>query len=582
VSYMDSLFAIGAGLTLRVVVDFVSDHNVKIGGTLVGIWEGVVLYHFLGKMPRSFDPYVAYGFRLFVDFLFTESLAKMTIVMLWTGLGVLLSDIAPSLWNDSGLRRLYRRTWVRLPGLPLVPKVAIPTRRTVQFWDSPPPSSAASDITNPTTILPVLPPTSRLRHRSPTPPPRPSVIPRKSLPGAFPGFGSEAGTDVSASRLTTTDDDGMSDSDTAMPDQYSRMPEILPDDGPLPAGIGSTLLDADSTTASQESTPKRSSVALFTTNDEPFHIVEHDEVQPAIDDVPNIPDDPTASSAYLPIPPMPIAHVPSFPNFEVAPIPIPPMPNATVPQSDGPPVYLDKPPAVPEKDVSTAGIPLPVSDDKTLPPPADEWVQVQGGDASNRKSFADSEMSPPETVLTGGRNSLISLADLLRQQAEAEDKIRAELADELKKLKEKGDVKGAFLLTPQIDEAENRAKRLHGRAERRYFHGMLYIYLFSQMPVEFCVVFNKQSPPATIDVQKLKVPEAIRQTENAIRDVLADGGKELRVVTDGTVLNSTHLAIIRAMQEWVSMPFRPTVYILIISFLDTRYMLNRISLILQS
>ena len=135
---MDSLFAIGAGLALRFVVDLVSNHNLKIGGTLVGIWEGVVLYHFLGKMPRSFDPYVAYGFRLFVDFLFTESLAKMTIVMLWTGLGVLLSDIGPVLWNDSGMRRLYRRTWVRLPRLPFVPKVAIPTRRTVQFWDSPP------------------------------------------------------------------------------------------------------------------------------------------------------------------------------------------------------------------------------------------------------------------------------------------------------------------------------------------------------------------------------------------------------------------------------------------------------------
>ena len=69
------------------------------------------------------------------------------------------------------------------------------------------------------------------------------------------------------------------------------------------------------------------------------------------------------------------------------------------------------------------------------------------------------------------------------------------------------------------------------------------------MPVEFCVVFNEQPLPATIDVQKLKVPEAIRQTEIALRDVLAKGGKELRVVTDGTVLNSTHLAIIGAMQE---------------------------------
>ena len=488
---MDNLYAIGAGLVLRFVVDLASDHNLKIAGSLVGLWEGVVLYHFLGKMPRSFDPYVAYGFRLFVDFLFTESLAKMTIVLLWTGLGVLLSDIAPVVWNDSGLRRLYRRTWVRLPRLPSVPKVGIPARRTVQFWDSPPtPSSAASDITDtPTSILPVLPPTSRLHRRSPSPPSipdRPSLVPRRSLPGRFPGFGSETETNVSGSQLTTTDDSA-SDSDTATP-PHSHIPEIIPDDGLLPAQMASALLDADAVTDSQELTPKGSSIALFPTTEEPFHIIEPEEVQPAIDDVPNIPDDPPASSSHLPIPPISITAVPD----NVAPTPVPPMPSVvvskpeistpipdtTVPASDIPPPVPDKLPIVREAHLSAADIPLPPSDDRTLPPPADEWIQVQSGDVPNRRSFAESELTAPESVLAGGRDSLLSRADLFRQEADEADKIRADLANRMKELKANGDVKGAFLLKTDVEEAENTVKKLNERAERRYYHGMNHVYLF--------------------------------------------------------------------------------------------------------
>ena len=66
---MESIYAIGAGLGLRAMIDIVSRHNDRLGGTLIGLWEGVVLYHFVRKMPLSFDPYVGYGVRLFVDFI---------------------------------------------------------------------------------------------------------------------------------------------------------------------------------------------------------------------------------------------------------------------------------------------------------------------------------------------------------------------------------------------------------------------------------------------------------------------------------------------------------------------------------
>jgi len=304
--------------------------------------------------------------------------------------------------------------------------------------------------------------------------------------------------------------------------------------------LETNLSDADSTTDSQGHSPNRSSVALLPTTDEPFHMIELEEVQPAIDDVPNIPDDPT-------IPPMPVAAIPNFENVST---PIPPMPDATVPNFDVPPPVPDKSSAVHETNVSAADVPLPTSDDRTLPPPTDEWVQVQDGDAPNRKSYADTELSPPESEVAGDRSSLITRADLLRQQADEEDRIRAELENELKKFKEEGNVKDAFLIKPKIDEAENRAERLHAKAARRYFHGMLRVYFCSRfILIEVCAAHNEKSSPTTIDVRKLKVPEAIRRTEQAITDVLLQSGTVLRVVTDGGVKNSTHLAIIGAMQE---------------------------------
>ncbi|EIM82756.1 uncharacterized protein STEHIDRAFT_64110, partial [Stereum hirsutum FP-91666 SS1] len=60
----------------------------------------------------------------------------------------------------------------------------------------------------------------------------------------------------------------------------------------------------------------------------------------------------------------------------------------------------------------------------------------------------------------------------------------------------------------------------------------------------------------TIDVHRLKVPEAVRETEKAIRDLLVEGGDTLRVVT-GRDIEDVHdahpipvlkLALIRTME----------------------------------
>jgi hypothetical protein len=168
---MDGVFAISLGFALRIViVVFASHYNDRVGGSLVGLWEGAVLYHFLEKWPMSFDPYVGLGFRLLVDFLFTESIYRFSIVLLWTGLGFILADVTPAFWYDKNLHRFYRRTsrfirhfdWSSLK-YPL-PAGGIPR---VRFFELPSRSAPAS------TPTPAPPATNQRRH---------------SVPGNFPEY----------------------------------------------------------------------------------------------------------------------------------------------------------------------------------------------------------------------------------------------------------------------------------------------------------------------------------------------------------------------------------------------------------
>ena len=170
----------------------------KRAGVLVGLWEGVVLNHFVRRMPRSFDPYIALGFRVFVDFLFTQSLSRMALIALWTLVGMLLADIAPNVWRDLGLRRLYRR--VRREARHIkraVPDIRIkndiPTVRLFSYKRTP--STVVSIRSDRAT-----PAQSPAPERTPMPgPPR---RPGRTPPGTFPDSSgwSETETDVTTLR----------------------------------------------------------------------------------------------------------------------------------------------------------------------------------------------------------------------------------------------------------------------------------------------------------------------------------------------------------------------------------------------
>lgn len=212
---MESVLAIGVGLGLRIVVDVATDNDDRVGGAfylpfnvthliptsgvLVGLWEGVVLNHFVRRMPRSFDPYLGFGFRIFVDFLFTQSLSRLALVVLWALVGMLLADVAPNVWRDSGLRHLYRQVCKDVRHVKRsVPHIRIkndlPSVRL--FNKSRSTSSSVSSIRSDRAV----PSQSPAPSRAPTP--GPVRRPGPSPPGTFPDVSgwSETGTDVSNPR----------------------------------------------------------------------------------------------------------------------------------------------------------------------------------------------------------------------------------------------------------------------------------------------------------------------------------------------------------------------------------------------
>ena len=76
-------------------------------GILIGLWEGVVLSHFLSS--RSKDPYLALATRVWrLTFASHSSLSRFTLTCAWTLLGPLLADVAPSIWRDTGLKSVYK------------------------------------------------------------------------------------------------------------------------------------------------------------------------------------------------------------------------------------------------------------------------------------------------------------------------------------------------------------------------------------------------------------------------------------------------------------------------------------------
>jgi hypothetical protein len=83
-----------------------------------------------------------------------------------------------------------------------------------------------------------------------------------------------------------------------------------------------------------------------------------------------------------------------------------------------------------------------------------------------------SEASPPSSVISvSGKEELISRAELIRQMGLEADRLCAQLKTSRNRAMKEGRIKDAFLMRYDIEDAENMSRRMHERAERRYYRG---------------------------------------------------------------------------------------------------------------
>jgi hypothetical protein len=195
---MDSIYAIAFGLGLRTLVDAVSQ-NLKLTASLIGLWEGVITLHFLKKMPHSLDPYIAFGVRLFIDFLITENIERLVLVLIWTAFGMVLADVMPAIWDEVGLDRAWRHFRRDLYTIyDKIPTVAFfPPQRTIRFL-SPREREREREREEETSIITpsiatsqnipitVIPPLSSV----------PSESPNHHVPGFYPEYYSDTDTEL--------------------------------------------------------------------------------------------------------------------------------------------------------------------------------------------------------------------------------------------------------------------------------------------------------------------------------------------------------------------------------------------------
>lgn len=147
-NYMESLYSIGLGLGLRFLIDSATKyHGLRVDGILIGLWEGIVLNHLARQSPSSLDPYIAFAFRMAIDIILTKNFSRMTIVILWTGLGMVLSDVFPEVNDDKRFRRMTRpfRRWLKDPNLDFLDSLPpLPSFSELTYYFNPPRSRSRS------------------------------------------------------------------------------------------------------------------------------------------------------------------------------------------------------------------------------------------------------------------------------------------------------------------------------------------------------------------------------------------------------------------------------------------------------
>jgi hypothetical protein len=410
---MESLAYIAFSLSLRLYVSAMLPGDLRMGNAIAGLIEGPVLLHFFDKAGRSsskrYSGLTCFVFCLLTDYIFTRCWQRLVVVVVLAGVGMLLCDVVYNMWQDPA----YRCSRCRLKAKIWVS--AMPRRRAPRSKTSLP--------------LPVLPPNARMS----VPEPSELVIGAALLPDM-----ESSDDDLKHLRvLSVTPNERAS----------SRSPALLAvDPCHLTTPPDNSELDAPNTTLSPH---------------------------PLADDLDDL---------RLPLEPNVISGEPFGFNFQR----IPTAPTALPLEApDEAPLLEDPVGTINEQDERQTCTLEDAISQRPSPDaaPAVDLLpdQLQYNNTTSLTSTKasedkwddlESEVSPPSSVLSVSRKEdLISHADLIRQVAVEADQQCIRLVASRKQALEEGRVKEAFLLMHEIEEAKTMSRRLHERAERRYYRG---------------------------------------------------------------------------------------------------------------
>jgi hypothetical protein len=474
---MDNIGAIGVGLGLRAVLDLVAGRSF-VSSAFIGLWEGVVLNHFLAKYPSSMDPYLAFGFRLFVDVMFTASATRMLIVVLWTSLGVLLADVVIQITKDYRFRRLWRKTQQKLPiASSRRPSSSRSLPSRVRFYENPTEDSSTGSFTTTTSVA------------SPGVPVRPTTTP---LPGRFDQW-----SEVTPSTATEQSPAASDVASPPLPDRSLDMLEPVRPRTPseleyIPLPVMAPATGTDDRMEGPSSRPM-TGMSYPTIPDDILNYPVDDPAGPgsglttprsgmmspsrALDaeDRPYVHSGLTTPETRSPLQ-VQTSGLPSIRGNRAPSQPI----RLTL--ADPSPTGAPSQPQIlfPEPQITPTLIP-PVTDIPNIPTPDDRDATAPEFDPppSFQEAMKDVEvpdelqsLAEQESVISGGEKTTIVLkADEIRKKAREQEKERDRIRKEWKKAERQGQYFDALRLEVECEDAQAAVDGLHAKAARRYYHG---------------------------------------------------------------------------------------------------------------
>lgn len=415
---MDNTAYISFSLALRLIASAMDD--IRVGSAIVGLFEGTVLHHTLKKPGRSslsqFTPYARVSFCLLADFAFTKCWNRLLLVMLTTGLGALLSDVGHIMLEPSHVQCDRCQTKRKTSIYTNLPRRGLVSNKT-KFT-----SYARFTLTSDVRMSMPAPGARMLRAASPP----------DSIDDDLEHLHNLPRIPIKEAARTSSPSSHLSHSITTTPTIEPQMPN-------------SALLPNSN----------------FENIDSPLHT-------PTV----QTPD------VILPVPYMSdLRYLSSSGNGYL------PDTSITPPLSEDAPGWIKQNSGQQTPIATHQGFKFRSPTPDAVPPvvctsnePKNDPVAVTLAASSAHPDDLDdfeSEASPPMSVLSvTGREELISHAGMIRQAAVEADQLCIRLKTQRHQAMAEGRIKDAFLLKQRIEDEQIISRKLHERAERRYYCGV--------------------------------------------------------------------------------------------------------------